>query len=239
MRKIFVMMSIVSVIATLTYSIWIFLAKPESISIPGINDTNSVRYVAIGDSYTVGQGVAAREAWPSQVVEIAKANGVPLKLVSTIARSGWTTTNLIEQGLAEYDATNAQFVTLMIGANDANQNLTPDRFQTNLNLILDKIAQQVPPEKTVVVTIPNFFVTPAGALRATGENPEAETRELNSIIQNECAQRGIAVVDLFETSRNLGSNPSLLARDKLHPSAAGHLQWASVIAPTVLQVFGK
>lgn len=236
------MMSGISLIATITYTAWMFLGTPQDLSLPSMSGTTDpavIRYVAIGDSYTVGEGVAVREAWPSQLVEIAKANGVQLKLVASIARSGWTTTDLIGQGLPEYDATNAQFVTLMIGTNDAQQNMVPEHFQSNFRIILDKITQQVPPEKIVVITIPDYLVTPTGAQKASGANPEAEIRSLNSVIQNECAERGCEVVDIFEVSRHLGSTSSLMTRDKLHPSPTGHLEWANVIAPTVLRVLGK
>jgi len=235
-----VLMSIVAAMVSGAYVFWTYLGgSSQPISFQGVTDSNTIRYVALGDSYTVGEGVAARDAWPSQVVKITEANGVKMQLVSTIARSGWTTNDLIGIGFPIFDSTSADFVTVMIGTNDAVQGLSPEQFQTNIRIILDKVAQLVPPEKTVVVTVPDFAITPTGAQKATTENPEQQIRSFNSILQNECAERGIAVVDLYDISRNLAADPRLLSKDGFHPSAAGHAQWAGAIAPVVLQVLGK
>lgn len=245
MQRIFLFLVGAGVIATVTYSMWMFLAGGSlpslQLSLPWQQPSTGqfTRYAALGDSYTVGEGVAARDAWPAQLVEMAGERGVPLKLVATIARSGWTTVDLIDKGLDQLDATQPEFVTIMIGTNDAQQNISPAQFQTNMRIILDKVGAVVPPEKTVLVTIPDYLVTPTGAVKATGQDPAGEVRNLNTILRNEAAERGIAVADLYEVSRQLGTNPTLIHRDGLHPSAAGHHEWAITVLPTVLAVFGK
>jgi lysophospholipase L1-like esterase len=170
---------------------------------------------------------------------MAGERGVALKLVATIARSGWTTQDLIEKGLDQLDTAQPEFVTIMIGTNDAQQNISPAQFQTNMRIILDKVGAVVPPEKTVLVTIPDYLVTPTGAVKASGQDPAGEVRNLNTILRNEAAERGIVIADLYEVSRHLGTNPRLIHRDGLHPSAAGHQEWAVTILPAVLSVFGK
>ena len=124
-------------------------------------DNNSIAYAAIGDSYTIGQGVLEDERWPNLLVKDLNLNGININLQSNPARSGWTTQNVIDSELKVFNEQKIDFATLLIGVNDWVQGIDKETFHKNITFILDFMESKVH-KNIVIVTIPDFGVTPSG-----------------------------------------------------------------------------
>lgn len=193
-----------------------------------------VRYVAIGDSYTIGTGVAPKDGWTFLLVDRLNADGIKMSLVANPSRNGWTTVEAQRWELPVLHKSNAGFVTVMIGVNDWVQNSTDERFRENFSTLLHDILWEVKDSKKVlVVNIPDFSVTPRGAAFASGRDAARGVAKFNMIIAEEAQKRGIEVVDIYTVSQKMGSDPSLVARDGLHPSEKGQALFAAQIYPAV------
>ena len=116
--------------------------------------------------------------------------------------------------------------------NDWVQGVDAATFQKNLVLLLDRMLA-VLPDKTrlLVVTIPDFSVTPTGASFSGGRDISAGVARFNSIILHEAEKRGLKVVDVFGVSRHMRDDPGLIAEDGLHPSAREYAAWEKLIFP--------
>lgn len=194
-----------------------------------------INYLALGDSYTIGQGVEPAERWPNQLVTRIVQNGYELDKFRIIAQTGWTTGNLINAvDAAELEGYN--LVSLLIGVNNQFQNLDFAIFTTQFDLLLDRAIQIVGnKERVFVVSIPDYGVTPFGSSNAMQIAEEID--EYNAYISNRCSTQGITFINITEISRNLGDSPGALAPDNLHPSSDQYTAWVDVILPEVLELF--
>lgn len=229
----------IAFIAVAVYVFWMYVYQPDAKLSYGSDDPNSIRYLALGDSYVVGEGLPARDAWPAQLVSAAETQGIKMTLVSTIARNGWTSSQLIDNGQGDIIVAKPDFVTLQIGANDVIQGNSPQRFRDNLHVLYDQITGVVPASRVVVLTIPDFLVTSKGLSYERGGATAQLLREFNSIIKDVSAERNIAVVDVYEISKGMSGNPNLVSRDGFHPSSAEYQRWVQVILPTVTNLLPK
>ena len=187
-----------------------------------------IRYVALGDSYTIGTGVALEEAWPSLLVRHLQTQGVEIELVANLAKAGWTSQNVIEYQLPVFKQLNPTFTTLLIGANDVVRGVSPEQFSQNLKHLLDRIAEILPQKNQVVlITIPDFSVTPQG--KNFGAGSRERIQEFNTMIKKEAQQRQWPWVDLFVLSQEMGQDTALIAADGLHPSVQSHQLWEKEI----------
>ncbi len=199
-----------------------------------------VRYVALGDSYTICTGAEPNQSWPYLLAEHLKKNKVDIQLIANPSHNGWTTGDLIEKELPVLDKSNATFVTLLIGVNDWVQGISAADFKSKLIRIVDHIQQQLPDKsKLLLITIPDFGVTPTGAQYSGGRDISVGISAFNNIIQEEAHKRQLTVVDLFEISKQMGKDSSLIAVDGLHPSAKEYAIWEALIYPTVEKLLRK
>lgn len=191
-----------------------------------------VRYIALGDSYTIGTGASEKEAWPEVLTKHLKENKVNIELVANPAHNGWTTQNVIEQELPVLDRSKATFVTLLIGVNDWVQGVDAKTFQKNLVKIIEHVQEQLPDKsKLILITIPDFGVTPGGGRYSGGRNISEGVKEFNTIILEEAKKRNLKTVDIFEKSKEMGKDNSLVADDGLHPSVKEYAIWEKLIYP--------
>jgi len=199
--------------------------------------SEKIRYVALGDSYTIGTGAAEKESWPAVLTEHLKKSGIDIELVANPARNGWTTQSVIVGELPVLDRSNANFVTLLIGVNDWVQGVDAKTYQSNLIKILDHIQKGLPDKnKLLLVTIPDFSMTPSGVKYTNGRDATAGIMEFNKIILAEAKKRGLKTVDLFAQSKDMKADPSLVAPDGLHPSAKGYAAWEKLIYPVAYEL---
>ena len=188
-----------------------------------------LRYVALGDSYTIGTSVTERERWPNQLV----AQVPELDLVANLAVNGFTSRDVIEVQLPRLDALRPDFVTLLVGVNDVVQGVPPETYRENLRRILDDVVNRVGAERVVVVTTPDYTVTPAGADYGDPAVQSAGIRANNAILLEIALIYAVRVVDIHDISLAAGTDRTLVASDGLHPSGAQYALWVERIAPTV------
>ncbi len=198
-----------------------------------------IRYVAIGDSYTVGTGVSPQEAWPSLLADHLRKTGIPVNLAANPSRNGWTTEDAERWEMPILRKSAPAFVTLMIGVNDWVQGFTEERFRANFTDLLEDILSELPAGKILVVNIPDFSVTPAGAKFSAGRDISKGITRFNKIIAEVCKEKGVEMADIYTASQTIRFDLDLVAQDGLHPSAKGHLLFEETIYPHAKKILNK
>lgn len=205
-------------------------------------NTNTVitrTYLALGDSYTIGQSVEVNERFPVQVVSMLGNLGVQFKQPEIIAQTGWTTGNLLFRLdntaplQAKYD-----IVTLLIGVNNQYQARSREEYRQQFTTLLEKAIQFAGNNKlhVFVLSIPDYSVTPFAA----GRDRDLIAREIDSfnIINKTISQQyQVSYIDITGDSRQAAVYPSLTANDGLHPSGEQYKMWASKLAPVIKVLF--
>jgi lysophospholipase L1-like esterase len=197
-----------------------------------------MRYVALGDSYTIGTSVAQVERWPDKLVARLGPTAT-LRLVANLGVNGFTSQDVIDVELPPLQELDPEFASLLIGVNDVVQGVSAERFETNAVRILDDLVRRLPAARIVVVSTPDYTVTPQGASYGELEEQRAGIVTNNGILARLAGERGIAFVDIFELSRRASTERGLVADDGLHPSGAQYELWVDVIAPVVEQLLGR
>jgi lysophospholipase L1-like esterase len=193
-----------------------------------------IRYVALGDSYTICEGALIEESWPVVLSKHLREKGIDIELVANPSITGWTTQNLIDRELSIFDSSNPTFATLLIGVNDWVQKVDKEKFHYNLNYIIDHVLKKLPNKKNLVlITIPDFSATVNGAKYGGGRDITEGIKEFNSIITVEANKRGLKLVDIFPTTQQMKSKAELVSGDGLHPSAKEYGLWEKLILPVV------
>jgi acyl-CoA thioesterase-1 len=188
-----------------------------------------MRYVALGDSYTIGTSVREAERWPNQLV----ARLPDLELVANLGVNGFTSRDLIDVELPRLDALRPELLSVLIGVNDVVQRVPEAAYRANVELILDDVVRRVGAGHAVLVTTPDYTVTPAGADYGDPAVQSAGIRRNNAINAELAAARGIVVVDIHDISLEAAGDRRLVADDGLHPSGAQYARWVDRIAPVI------
>ena len=206
----------------------------------------ALRYLALGDSYTIGEGIDPAGRWPVQLALALRAEGVMLGDPEIIATTGWTTEELAAaldafdasaitgQGRAGAKAQPWDFVSLLIGVNDQYRGRDPDAYRAGFTGLLARAIGYAGgrADRVLVLSIPDWGVTPF-ALRE-GRDGAQVARELdacNAAARETCDRRGVAFVDITAASRECGGDAAMLADDGLHPSAAMYAAWTRLALP--------
>lgn len=197
---------------------------------------DQIRYVALGDSFTIGTSIHGADAWPNQLVE-ALGDRVPLELVGNLAVNGYTSDDLIQAEIPALANLQPDFVSILIGVNDVVRGVPTDRYRTNVAQILGAVLGVVAHDRIVVVSTPDYTRTPRGAEFGDPEQQRAAIEEVNAIMAAEAAARGIAFVDISSVADQAATDRSLVATDLLHPSAIQYGRWVDLIAPVVEGLF--
>jgi len=200
-------------------------------------DKEKIRYVAIGDSYSIGEGASPNESWPALLMRHLNDKGLHVDLVANPSRTGWTTQQAIDRELPIFVQSEPTFATLQIGVNDWVQGVDENSFRKRFTSLVDRMLEVLPnKDRLLVATIPDFGVTPTGPKYARGRNISEGIASFNKIITEEATKRGLRVVDVFRISKQMGDEPSLVAADGLHPSAKEYAAWEKVIFPAALDL---
>lgn len=193
-----------------------------------------MRYVAVGDSYTIGTSVQPADRFPDQLVRRVAG----LELVANLGVNGFTTADLIRDELPALAGLAPEIVTLLIGVNDVVQDIPPVAYEANVAAILDVLLAALAPEDIVAIGIPDYTATPAGADYGDPDAKHAAIVEANRTMARLVADRGISFVDIFDLSLEAARDRSLVAGDGLHPSGAQYARWVDRIAPVVAARIG-
>jgi acyl-CoA thioesterase I len=197
-----------------------------------------LRYVALGDSYTIGTSVTQAERWPEQLVDRLAATA-PLILVANLGVNGFTSGDVVDVELPRVAELDPEFASLLVGVNDVVQGVPPEQFETNAARILDELLGRLPATRIVVVSTPDYTVTPQGASFGEPDAQRAGIVANNEILARLAAERGIAFVDIFGPSRRAAAERALVADDGLHPSGAQYELWVDSIAPVVERLLSR
>jgi lysophospholipase L1-like esterase len=195
----------------------------------------AAHYLALGDSYTIGEAVSASARWPVQVVENLRRHGVVIDDPHIIAVTGWTTDEL-SAGIDQADITkHYDLVTLLIGVNNQFRGRSAGEYRTQFAALLKRAIGFAAdrPSHVVVVSIPDWGVTPFASKGAYHRQRIAYALDVfNAIARDEAARAGARFVNITGISR---AHPELVAADGLHPSAAQYTLWTAAIAPVARQ----
>jgi lysophospholipase L1-like esterase len=203
---------------------------------------SEVRILALGDSYTIGEGVAASDRWPVRLAALMRAGGIPVAEPVIIARTGWTTDELSAGIDGNLPTGDFDLVTLLIGVNNQYRGRSPEEYRQQFRALLTRAVAFAGSRASgvVVVSTPNWGLTPFG--RESGRDVAAiagEIDEFNAVARDEAALAGARFVDLTQTSRRAGAEPELIAGDGLHPSAAMYELWAHFVLPVAIEAVGR
>ena len=193
-----------------------------------------MRYLALGDSYTIGEGVAEDSRWPVQMARALRGEGIALEDPVIIATTGWTTDELDAAIDAAQPTDDHALVSLLVGVNNQYRGRGVDEYRHEFSALLDRAIGFAGgrSDRVLVLSIPDWGVTRFG--RDSGRDLAAIADELdayNDVARDICATRGVAFVDITAVSRERGAEPAMLADDGLHPSAAMHAQWTRLALP--------
>lgn len=200
---------------------------------PTSSISNQRRYVALGNSYTIGTSVRAEERFPNQLVASMRPGGPRLRLVGNLGVNGYTSADLIRDELPALDGLAPDFVTLLIGVNDVVQEVPLAAYEGNVETILEALLVRLAPDRIVTVAIPDYTVTPAGGDYGDPETKRAAITAANDAMADLSKARSIRFVDIFDISRRAPTEPGLVASDGLHPSGSQYARWVERLRPVV------
>jgi lysophospholipase L1-like esterase len=210
--------------------------QTKTTAMPVISNNNTYKtYLALGDSYTIGQSVNEGERFPAQIVSFLKQDSIYFNAPEYIAVTGWTTRNLLNAIAAtppsklSYD-----FVTLLIGVNNQYQGLSQTEYTTEFTELLNKAIQFAGnrPGRVAVLSIPDWGVTPFANGRDKNEIAK-QIDAFNAINKQITLDKAVKYINITPSSRMVATDPSLVAGDGLHPSGKEYQKWAVLLAPVI------
>ncbi len=199
-----------------------------------------LRYLALGDSYTIGESVEEAKRWPVQLVAMLRQLAVNIGDPEIIAKTGWTTDELAEGIALAEPAGPYDLVSLLIGVNNQYRGLSEDAYRAEFVGLLATAVSLANnnPHRVFVVSIPDWGATPF-AHRQNREEIGAAIDAFNAINRSEAEQRGIVYIDITEISRRALVDGSLTADDFLHPSGEMYRLWVEQMQPAVCRLLSQ
>ncbi|QNN42036.1 SGNH/GDSL hydrolase family protein [Pedobacter roseus] len=203
------------------------------------NGTGNFTYLALGDSYTIGESVKQAESFPYQLQNLLKAKGSDVANPKIIATTGWTTDELQAAIKKENLTGTYSFVTLLIGVNNQYRGYPISTYKKEFSELLQTAIAFAGGNKSkvFVVSIPDWGATPFG--KNSGRNPAtiaAEIDSFNAANQEITVAAGVNYTNITPASRNAATDISLIAGDGLHPSGKMYGQWAEALSTKVAAV---
>lgn len=204
-----------------------------------------IRFLALGDSYTIGESVPEAERWPNQLAELIKSSAQFTETeesieVTSIARTGWTTDELWN-GIQEVNINPPyDLVSLLIGVNNQYRGRDVQEYHEGFVFLLHKAIEYAGgnPNRVIVLSIPDWGVTPFASSR-DGKKIAVEINQFNSVNEEESRKAGVHYVDVTPISREAVNDVSLIASDGLHPSGKMYAEWGKLALPIALKIVGK
>jgi lysophospholipase L1-like esterase len=195
----------------------------------------NIRYLALGDSYTIGESVEATERFPNQLADFLKAGGMQTE-VTIIAKTGWTTNELWDGIQASEINPPYDLVSLLIGVNNQYRGYDINEYREQFAFLLNKSIEYAggDPQRVIVLSIPDWGVTPF----ANGQGGERIARDIdafNAVNREETEKASAQYVNITPISREAEHDTTLIAPDGLHPSGKMYLEWAKLAYPAALE----
>lgn len=186
----------------------------------------SVNFLALGDSYTIGDGVVLSQRWPNQLADTLRSLGIEVNKIDNISRTGWTTSDLLFELEQNPVTSDYNLVSLLIGVNNQFQGLSIEDYTSEFEQLLDMALSFAGRDKSrvFVLSIPDYGITPWGI--DTGSLTISEEIDAFNEVNKEITSNfNIAYINVTDISRLASDKPELLAADKLHPSGLMYKKW--------------
>jgi lysophospholipase L1-like esterase len=200
--------------------------------------------LCLGDSYTIGESVSEEERFPNQCVKLLERKNIHFSKPNIIAKTGWTTDELIHaiteaKLMGTFDA-----VTLLIGVNNQYRDYDKEVYRKEFKELLTTAIKYADGniEHVFVVSIPDWGATPFGANDSKERSPKRigkEIDEYNAIGKEEAVKVKVHFVDINPFSKKAATDGNLIANDNLHPSGKMYSAWANMLAEEMVKVYGK
>ena len=196
----------------------------------------SIRYLALGDSYTIGESVTENERWPNQLAAMLSEKNIQVD-VTIIARTGWTTSELWDGIQANPPQGTYDLVSLLIGVNNQYRGYSVDEYREEFRFLLNKSIEYAGGDvnRVIVLSIPDWGVTPFAADRHV-DLISKEIDIFNAVNREETESAGAHYVDITPVSRQALNDLSLTAGDGLHPSGKMYQMWAEEVFPIAVKI---
>lgn len=195
----------------------------------------ALTYLALGDSYTIGESVEPEDRWPVQLTERLRADGIAMQDPQIIATTGWTTQDLLQAMDSQLKNEKYDLVSVSIGVNNQYQGKSIDAYREDLYEVFEKAVTYSKNGAAGVfaVSIPDYGVTPFGAQNA--EKIARELDEFNRVFEEVASEFGVDFYNITPISREAANQPELIAEDQLHPSGKMYELWVEHFYPEVKQ----
>lgn len=207
-----------------------FILLLSFLVVQSIAQETQLTYLALGDSYTIGEGVAENERWPNQLADSLRKRGFVVEKPKIIAKTGWRCDDLIVAIHDNEVKEKFDLVSILIGVNNQYQGKSLEVFKINLELLIELAIKhsKYGREGVFALSIPDYGVTPF----ASAKNPEKISEEIEAY--NEASQaifekNGIQYFDICPISKEAKDSPELLAEDQLHPSGLMYQRWVAYL----------
>ncbi len=193
-------------------------------------------YLALGDSYTIGESVPGNQNFPSQAIELIRKNGYSFSDAMIVAKTGWTTDEL-EDGISKAELNNQyDFVSLLIGVNNQYRGRSLEEYANEFDELLKKAMEFAGNKAThvIVLSIPDWGVTPY----AEGRNRQKIASDIDAFnqVNKAIADRyKVHYIDITQGTREAATDLSLLTEDELHPSGKDYKRWAQKLVAIIQQ----
>lgn len=203
-------------------------------------ENSRVRILALGDSYTIGTSVAPEDRWVDRLASRLRTAGIRVADPDIVAANGWATDRLDAVIDRRTLSPPYEVVTLLIGANDAFQERPVEEFRPAFDGLLERAVEFAGGEAAtvVVMTVPDYSVTPVGQLHSPAEHAD-RLAAYNAAVREAVDARDARLVDLVPLSRQAADDPDLVASDGLHPAPEQHRRWLERIYPVVHRVLAE
>jgi lysophospholipase L1-like esterase len=210
---------------------------------PFTEKKNNLSYLALGDSYTIGEGVLPEFSYPAQTRKKLLMYNLNIKGLKIIAKTGWTSGELLDAiGLEDFGGKRFDLVTLLIGVNNQYRGQPIGQYETDLKKLLTFALDMTKTQKNrvTVISIPDWGVTKFG--RSGNKKPDLIAKEID--LYNETNQKisfdfGVNYLDVTGNYRKIGGLEKNLVDDGLHPSASVYGQWAVALSEIIHQQFNS
>ena len=202
-----------------------------------IENDSEIEYLALGDSYTIGESVDPSLRWPVQLVERLRKDSVNIADAEIIAQTGWTTDELMQGIESAGPGNDYDLVSLLIGVNNQYRGRDIYNFREELAGLINVAIRKADSvaENVIVLSIPDWGVMPFASGR-DGNKIAEEIDAFNNVVKEECNYAGIKFFDITEISRRAAYDQSLIAGDGLHPSGKMYGLWAGKIYSHVYEL---
>lgn len=212
----------------------LFGCKKNSPENGRVDEKVSFSYLALGDSYTIGESVEPEMRWPVQLVDSLRDHEVKVDYPVIIAKTGWTTQDLLSAMDEKLDQEKFDIVSVLIGVNNQYQGKSLEAYEIDLHEIFQQAISHSKTGKdgVFVVSIPDYGATPFGAPKA--DEIGREIAAFNSVFQKVAGEYELDFYNITPISKRASEDPSLVASDDLHPSGAMYSLWVEEFVDQIL-----